>query len=137
MIREFHTIQEVAGPLMLVKQVVGVTYGELGEIELQNGELRRCKVLEVNGTNVLVQLFESSAGINLSKSKVRFWGRSLEFGVFRKNRLRTVNSELFTFAQCAPTRIPLAWEDLQPYTPLLPVRRGKAYRWFSDRSLSV
>jgi V/A-type H+-transporting ATPase subunit B len=41
MIKEYRTIQEVAGPLMLVKNVEGVTYNELGEIELQNGELRR------------------------------------------------------------------------------------------------
>lgn len=81
MIREYRTIQEIAGPLMLVKQVKDVTYGELGEIELQNGEVRRCKVLEVNGSNALVQLFESSAGINLSQSKVRFLGHSLEMGL--------------------------------------------------------
>ncbi|MEG0541024.1 MAG: V-type ATP synthase subunit B, partial [Angelakisella sp.] len=81
MMREYRTIQEVAGPLMLVKDVEGVTYNELGEIELPNGELRRCKVLEVNGSNVLVQLFESSTGINLEHSKVRFFGRSLELSV--------------------------------------------------------
>jgi len=81
MIREYRTIQEVAGPLMLVKQVQGVTYGELGEIVLQNGEMRRCKVLEVNRSNALVQLFESSAGINLAQSKVRFLGKSLELGL--------------------------------------------------------
>ena len=45
------------------------SYDELGEIELPNGEIRRCKVLEVDGTDVLVQLFESSAGINLAQSK--------------------------------------------------------------------
>jgi V/A-type H+-transporting ATPase subunit B len=81
MIREYKTINEIAGPLMLVKQVEGVTYGELGEIELQNGELRRCKVLEVNGSNALVQLFESSAGINLAESKVKFLGHGLELAV--------------------------------------------------------
>ena len=81
MIREYKTIEEIAGPLMLIKQVVGVTYGELGEIELQNGEIRRCKVLEVNGSNALVQLFESSAGINLAESKVRFLGHGLELAV--------------------------------------------------------
>lgn len=81
MIKEYRTIQEVAGPLMLVKQVSDVTYGELGEIELQNGERRRCKVLEVNGTNAIVQLFESSAGMNLADSKVRFLGTGIEFGV--------------------------------------------------------
>lgn len=81
MIREYKTINEIAGPLMLVKNVEGVTYGELGEIELQNGDIRRCKVLEVNGTNALVQLFESSAGINLAESKVRFSGHGLELSV--------------------------------------------------------
>lgn len=79
--REYRTIQEVAGPLMLVQNVEGVTYNELGEIELSNGEVRRCKVLEVNGSNALVQLFDSSAGINLSSSKVRFLGHSLELAV--------------------------------------------------------
>ena len=79
--KEYRTIQEVAGPLMLVHGVEGVTYDELGEIELASGETRRCKVLEVNGNDVLVQLFESSTGINLSNSKVRFLGRSMELGV--------------------------------------------------------
>ncbi len=79
--KEYRTIQEVAGPLMLVKRVEGVKYDELGEIELANGETRRCKVLEINGSNALVQLYEASTGINLSNSKVRFLGHSLELGV--------------------------------------------------------
>ena len=79
--KEYRTIQEVAGPLMLVGGVEGVTYNELGEIELFSGEKRRCKVLEIDGGNALVQLFESSTGINLSNSKVRFLGRSMELGV--------------------------------------------------------
>jgi len=81
MLREYKTISEVAGPLMLVKHVEGVKYGELGEIELPNGETRRCKVLEVDEDNALVQLFESSAGINVEESKVRFLGRSIELPV--------------------------------------------------------
>lgn len=81
MLKEYRTIQEVAGPLMLVKDVDGVTYNELGEIELPNGQRRRCKVLEISGSNVLVQLFESSSGINLEYSKVRFFGRGLELAV--------------------------------------------------------
>lgn len=79
--KEYRTIKEVAGPLMLVEGVSGVTYDELGEIELVDGEVRRCKVLEVNGTNALVQLFDASTGINLSNSKVRFLGKSMELGV--------------------------------------------------------
>ncbi len=79
--REYRTIQEVAGPLMMVSGVEGVTYDELGELELSNGEKRRCKVLEIDGGNAMVQLFESSTGINLESSKVRFLGRSMELGV--------------------------------------------------------
>ncbi len=79
--KEYRTIQEVAGPLMMVKGVEGVAYDELGEIELANGEKRRCKVLEVDGSDVVVQLFENASGINLSDSKVRFLGRSMELGV--------------------------------------------------------
>ena len=81
MIKEYRTIQEVAGPLMLVQGVDKVTYSELAEIELPSGEVRRCKVLEVDGSNALVQLFESSAGINLAQSKVRFLGHGIELGV--------------------------------------------------------
>ncbi|MBQ3266262.1 MAG: V-type ATP synthase subunit B [Ruminococcus sp.] len=79
--KEYKTIQEVAGPLMLVKGVSGVSYNDLGEIELTSGEVRRCKVLEINGEDALVQLFDSAAGINLSNSKVRFLGKSMELGV--------------------------------------------------------
>jgi len=79
--KEYRTIQEVAGPLMLVKGVEGVSYDELGEIELFRGERRHCKVLEIDGGNALVQLFEPSAGINLSNSKIRFIGNSMNLGV--------------------------------------------------------
>ena len=79
--KEYRTIEEVAGPLMLVRGVEDVRYNDLGEIELANGEKRRCKVLEIDGGNALVQLFENSAGINLSNSKVRFLGRSMQLGV--------------------------------------------------------
>ncbi len=81
MSKEYKTIQEVAGPLMLVRGVDDVAYDELGEIELANGEKRRCKVLEIDDGNALVQLYEVSTGINLESSKVRFLGRSLELGV--------------------------------------------------------
>jgi len=79
--KEYKTIQEVAGPLMLVSGVSDVSYDELGEVELEGGERRRCKVLEIDGGNALLQLFEASAGINLQNSKVRFFGRSMELGV--------------------------------------------------------
>ena len=81
MIKEYKTIQEIASPLMIFKNVEGVTYDELAEIELPNGEVRRCKVLEVEDDHAVVQLFESAQGINLAQSKVRFLGHPLQLGV--------------------------------------------------------
>jgi V/A-type H+/Na+-transporting ATPase subunit B len=81
MLKEYKSIAEVAGPLMLVRGVEGVTYSEIGEITLANGDVRRCKVLEVSGSNALVQLFENPVGINLSNSRIRFLGRGLELPV--------------------------------------------------------
>ncbi len=66
---------------MLVDGVDGVTYDELCEIILPGGEIRQGKVLEINGSKAMVQLFESSTGLNLSESKVRFLGHGIQFGV--------------------------------------------------------
>ena len=81
MIKEYKTIREISGPLMIVKNVEGVTYDELAEIELPSGETRRCKVLEVDRDRAVVQLFDSSSGINLAESKVRFMGHGMQLGV--------------------------------------------------------
>ena len=74
MIKEYKTIKEIASPLMVVDGVENVTYDELGELELPNGQVRRCKVLEIEGQKAVVQLFESAQGINLAETKVRFLG---------------------------------------------------------------
>ena len=81
MIKEYKTIRQVANPLMVVEGVEGVTFDELVEIELPSGEKRRGKVLEVNGSKAVVQLFELAQGINLAHSKVRFLGHPLELAV--------------------------------------------------------
>jgi len=79
--KEYNTVREVVGPLMIVEGVEGVKFDELVDIELKNGERRRGRVLELNGDRAMVQLFEGSAGINLNSTKVRFLGRPLELGV--------------------------------------------------------
>ena len=119
--KEYRTIEEVAGPLMLVRQVEGVTYNELGEIILQDGSRRRCKVLEVDGSNALVQLFENSAGINLSNSKVRFIGRTMELGV-SMDMLSRVFDGLGHPIDGGPDIIPDERRDING-TPMNPVAR--------------
>ncbi|MDR1692619.1 MAG: V-type ATP synthase subunit B [Oscillospiraceae bacterium] len=121
MMKEYRTIQEVAGPLMLVRDVEGVTYNELGEIELPNGTRRRCKVLEVNGSDALVQLFESAAGINLRDSKVRFFGRSLELAV-SQDMLGRVFDGLGNPSDGGPDILPDARRDINGL-PMNPAAR--------------
>ena len=121
MIKEYKTIAEVAGPLMLVKDVEGVTYQELGEIELTNGETRRCRVLEIDGTNAIVQLFENSAGLNLAQSKVRFLGRGIELAV-SKDMLGRVFDGMGNPKDGGPALIPDARLDING-VPINPAAR--------------
>nr|WP_317413332.1 V-type ATP synthase subunit B [uncultured Solibaculum sp.] len=120
--REYRTIEEVAGPLMLVKGVEDVAYNELGEIELGSGEIRRCRVLEIDGGNALVQLFESSSGINLQDSKVRFLGRNIELGV-SEDMLSRVFDGMGRPIDGGPELIPEARRDVNG-VPMNPAARN-------------
>ncbi len=77
-IKEYKTIKEVVGPLMVVKNTKGVTFDELVEIKLKNGELRIGKVLEANEDSCLVQLFESAQGLKIDDAKAVFLGHGIE-----------------------------------------------------------
>lgn len=81
MLKEYKTIREIVGPLMLVEGVEGVKYNEMVEIVAADGAIRRGKVLEINRDKALVQLFEPSQGIQMSSSKARFLGKSMELAV--------------------------------------------------------
>ena len=122
MVKEYRTIEEVAGPLMLLRKVDGVKYDELGEIELPDGEKRRCRVLEINGSNVLVQLFESSAGLNLANSKDRFSGHGIELPV-SKDMLGRVFSGMGEPIDGGPSVIPDKSLDING-TPINPAARN-------------
>ena len=70
--REYKTIKEVVGPIMMVENVQGVKYNELVDIVQADGNVRHGKVLEVSGDKALVQLFESAQGLQISTSKAKF-----------------------------------------------------------------
>lgn len=81
MFKEYKTIREVVGPLMVVEGVEGVKYNELVEIVNSNGEIRSGKVLEIDRDKAVVQLFENSQGLQIAKAKARFLGHSQELAV--------------------------------------------------------
>ncbi|MCK4594062.1 V-type ATP synthase subunit B, partial [bacterium] len=83
-LKEYLSTQEIAGPLMLIEGVCGVKYEELAEVELPGGEVRRGRVLEVDGNRALLQLFEGATGIDVPSSRVRFLGRGVELGVSKE-----------------------------------------------------
>ena len=76
--KEYKTIREVVGPLMLVENVEGVKYDELVRIRQASGEERIGRVLEINEDKALVQLFNSSQGLRISDSKAIFLGHGIE-----------------------------------------------------------
>ena len=119
--REFKTIKEVAGPLMLVSGVSEISYDELGEIVLKNGEKRKCRVLEIDGDNALLQLFESSSGINLETSVVRFSGHGMRLGV-SEDMLGRVYDGLGNLADDGMEIIPDEYIDING-TPINPTAR--------------
>ena len=81
--KEYKTIGELSGPLLLVNKTQNVRYDELVEIELGNGERRRGRVLEITSDSALVQVFEGTDGIDIKSTKAMFLGKVLEFPVSR------------------------------------------------------
>ena len=122
MLKEYRTVKEVVGPLMLVESVENVNFDELVEIEIQTGEIRRGRVLEINEDKALIQLFEGSAGINLKGSKAKFLGRSLEIGV-SEDMLGRVFDGLGRPKDDGPRIIPDQRRDING-VPINPVSRN-------------
>ena len=81
--REYTTVSEVSGPLMVVEGVEGVAYNEIVEIEAPTGEHRRGQVLEVKDDVAVVQVFEGTTDLNTLNTKVRFTGETAKIGVSR------------------------------------------------------
>jgi len=121
-LKEYKTVTEVVGPLMIVEKVEGVKYDELVEIQIQTGEIRRGKVLEVNGDKAVVQLFENTQGINLQGSRAKFLGRPLELGV-SEDMLGRVFDGMGREKDKGPKIIPEARKDING-VPINPVCRN-------------
>ncbi|MCQ4573903.1 MAG: V-type ATP synthase subunit B [Candidatus Brocadiales bacterium] len=79
--KEYLTVKDIFGPLMLIEHVDGVTYGELAEVKLDDGRIRRGRVLEIADSCVLIQVFEGTLGLGRDNVRVKFLGKGLEIGV--------------------------------------------------------
>lgn len=79
--KEYKTITEIAGPLVVVSDVSGVAYNEIVEIMMPNGERRKGQVLDVSTNTAVVQVFGSTTGISTTQSTVRFLGETMRLGL--------------------------------------------------------
>lgn len=79
--KEYKTVRQIVGPLMLVEGVDGVTYGEITQIGLPDGSTRRGRVLEVDRDKALIQVFEGTTGISPREARVKFLAKGMELGV--------------------------------------------------------
>ncbi|MBU7031198.1 MAG: V-type ATP synthase subunit B [Theionarchaea archaeon] len=125
MTKEYRTISEIAGPLMVVEKIESVTYGELVEIELPTGEKRRGRVLEVEMGKALVQIFEGSSELDINQTKVRFLGKGIELAV-SQDMLGRVFSGLGEPIDKGPRIIPedrldISGSPINPYARSYPI----------------
>ncbi len=81
MYKEYLTVSNIVGPLVIVEKITDVKFGELVEIESAEGLFRRGTVLDVSTERAVVQVFEGTVGLDVDKSRVRFLGRSQQLGV--------------------------------------------------------
>ncbi len=81
MLKEYKTVSEISGPLMMVEGVDNAKYGQIVDIELADGSMRHGQILQVDGDKVMVQVFEGTEGIDVSGTTVRFLGKPMELAV--------------------------------------------------------
>ena len=81
MLKQYKTITEVAGPLLIVEKTTDVKYQEMVEVELSSGEKRKGRVLEVDRDKAIVQMFEETRGVDVSGAKATFLGKTMDIGV--------------------------------------------------------
>ena len=123
--KEYRTISNLSGPLMMVEKVEDVSYDELAEIRLSNGERRRGRVLEIAEDKALVQVYEGSTGIDVNTTQIRFLGDVLKLPVSKDMLGRIFNGRGDPIDGGSPiipeTSLDVNGNPMNPYSRL-PVR---------------
>ena len=81
--KEYRTINKIAGPLVFVEKTEPIGYGELVNLILSDGSMKRGQVLDTSDELVVVQIFETTTGIG-KDTGVRFTGEAIKMPVGRE-----------------------------------------------------
>ena len=84
-------LHEINGSLVFLKNVENVSFEEMVEIRLDDGSLRRGRVVEIEGNNVVIQVFEGTTGISLANTKTRFLGQPMQIPLSKEVLGRVFN----------------------------------------------
>ena len=88
--KEYKTINEIAGPLVFVEKTEPVGFGELVQISMPDGSIKRGQVLDTSKEIVVVQVFEGTTGIDRA-SGVKFLGETIKLSVSKEMLGRILN----------------------------------------------
>ncbi len=89
--REYLELDKVSGPLIVLSNVHDVAYDEMVIIKLDNGEMRKGRVIKIEKDNVVVQVFEGTTGISTRNASIKFTGEPLMIPLSRDILGRTFN----------------------------------------------
>ncbi len=88
--KEYLKLSKIEGPLIMLSDVEGVSYGEILEIEVDE-RLKRGKVIKIDGKNIIAQVFEGTSGLSTVNSSVKFTGKPFELALSKEILGRTFN----------------------------------------------
>lgn len=82
--KEYLVLDKVQGPLVVLSEVEGVAYDEIVEIKVSNGEIKKGRVVQLQGDKAVIQVFESTIGMSLNNTAVSFTGKPLEISLSKE-----------------------------------------------------
>lgn len=78
MIIEYIGVKEINGSIIVLDGIQGASYEEVVEILLDNGTMRQGRIVQIEGSRVVIQVFEGTKSISLNNVSVRLKGKPME-----------------------------------------------------------
>ena len=81
MLIDYLGVREINGSLIVLDDVEGASFEEVVDIRLEDGTLRQGRVVQMEGSRVVIQVFEGTRGISLDNTRTRLKGHPMELAL--------------------------------------------------------
>ena len=81
MLIDYLGVREINGSLIVLDDVEGASFEEVVNIRLEDGTLRQGRVVQMEGSRVVIQVFEGTRGISLDNTRTRLKGHPMELAL--------------------------------------------------------